>query len=262
MKKKWIVTILIGLAFFLILLPFVVEAVYKCNPPFKFFNVSYTVSDLLQYYGAALSVLATIILSGITIYQTKRANEKSEEVNRISLELQRKSMEMAERQYKEAHEKEEKARDAETPKFEFKITGMSGSYSNMKFSIKNVSQFPASNITSISFEITDEEGHGLKDNYGRPLPQVRIQNPKNRNLMEGEETVLKLPTPILAYGKGNSKTGYDSKIDTVVFFGDVHMSYKFSCENQYGDVKYYEASCVIPNTMQFYSELWKCERIG
>lgn len=262
MKKRWIITIIIISLLFLLLLPFIVQTVYKCAPPNEFFNVNYTEADLLSYYGTALSVFATIILSVITIYQTKRANEKSDEVNRISLELQRKTMEMAERQYKEEQKKEKQAKDAETPKFEFRMTSMSGSYSNMQFSLRNVSRFPASNITSISFLITDKEGQQFKDNYNKPLPQVRVQNPKSRTLMEGEETSLKLPTPILAYGKGSTKTAYGSDIDKVVFYIDVNMSYKFSCENQYGEMRYYEASCVIPNTMQFYGELWKCERVG
>lgn len=71
--------------------------------------------------------------------------------------------------------------------------------------------------------------------------------------MNGDDTTFKLGTPSLAYKKGNSQMHY---------YKNVHMTYKFSCENQYGEIRYYEASCVVPSTKDFYKNMWDCKRIG
>ena len=53
-------------------------------------------ADILSYYGSVLIFIGTSALSIATYFQNKKAQEKSEEVNRLQLELQRKSMAMAE----------------------------------------------------------------------------------------------------------------------------------------------------------------------
>lgn len=47
-------------------------------------------------------------------------------------------MEIAERQYQNGQKIEEREKDAETPKFEFKLNAYSGYYSNMQFLLRNV----------------------------------------------------------------------------------------------------------------------------
>ena len=138
--------ILVGII--VVFLPFIVEKLYYTKAPLKFFEVSYEAKDFLSYYGSVLSFAGATILGILTLLQNKKAQEKSDEVNRLQLELQKKSMAMAEAQYSQS-----KASANTIPKFEISLHTYNGSYANLSLSIKNVSSVFASNISFISFLI-------------------------------------------------------------------------------------------------------------
>ena len=89
-NKKRIVFILsaILVGVIVVFLPFIVEKLYYTKAPLKFFEVSYEAKDFLSYYGSVLSFAGATILGILTLLQNKKAQEKSDEVNRLQLELQ------------------------------------------------------------------------------------------------------------------------------------------------------------------------------
>ena len=93
-NKKRIVFILsaILVGVIVVFLPFIVEKLYYTKAPLKFFEVSYEAKDFLSYYGSVLTFAGATILGILTLLQNKKAQEKSDEVNRLQLELQKKSM--------------------------------------------------------------------------------------------------------------------------------------------------------------------------
>ena len=85
LNKKRIVfslsAILVGII--VVFLPFIVEKLYYTKAPLKFFEVSYEAKDFLSYYGSVLSFAGATILGILTLLQNKKAQEKSDEVNRL-----------------------------------------------------------------------------------------------------------------------------------------------------------------------------------
>ena len=129
-------------AIVIILLPFIVEKIYYLEPPCDFFLLGYDATDILAYYGSVLSLVGATILGVLTLIQNKKAQEKSDEVNRLQLELQRKSMAMAEAQYSK-----EQNHNQLIPKFEISLSGYGGNYTNLSLSIKNVASIIISCLT-------------------------------------------------------------------------------------------------------------------
>lgn len=82
--------------FFIVIIPLILNKVYYLDAPCKFFKVGYTISDILDYYGAILTFIGTASLGIITICQNYISQKKTDEVNKLTLELQKKSMAMAE----------------------------------------------------------------------------------------------------------------------------------------------------------------------
>lgn len=106
-SKKWfriivIVLISIGLLFFLLLIPFIVNKIYNLNLPNAFFNIGIEKGDILDYYAQLLSLIATIILGVIAVVQTYRSQKKSDEINELQLSIARRELAVAEKQYSEA----------------------------------------------------------------------------------------------------------------------------------------------------------------
>ena len=191
LNKKRIVfslsAILVGII--VVFLPFIVEKLYYTKAPLKFFEVSYEAKDFLSYYGSVLSFAGATILGILTLLQNKKAQEKSDEVNRLQLELQKKSMAMAEAQYSQS-----KASANTIPKFEISLHTYNGSYANLSLSLKNVSSVFASNISFISFLIQNEDGSEIAD--------VKQLIAKHHSLSSAQETVIETNTPNMVVGSG------------------------------------------------------------
>ena len=229
-NKKRIVFILsaILVGVIVVFLPFIVEKLYYTKAPLKFFEVSYEAKDFLSYYGSVLSFAGATILGILTLLQNKKAQEKSDEVNRLQLELQKKSMASANT----------------IPKFEISLHAYNGNYANLSLSLKNVSSVFASNISFISFLIQNEDGSEIAD--------VKQLIAKHHSLSSAQETVIETNTPNMVVGSGRE----------VSFYKNVKFVLSFSCEDEMGNTHYYRATISIPSTKDFCRDPWQVECVG
>lgn len=237
------VAVLLAVSASVILLPFIIEKIYNVKPPSDFFNVKYEAKDILVYYGSLLSFFGTVFLGGLTIYQNKKAQEKSDEVNRLQLELQKKSMAMAEAEYL----KNENAYNAEIiPKFEISLSGYSGNYADMCLKIKNVTASIVTNIAPISLEIKDE-----KD---KEIAMIEEFHLKKRSLGSEQEMELKINTPALIKRENN--------YSPVTYYENVKFILNFSCEDKRGNTHYFRATLKVLSTKDFCEDFWDLQKVG
>lgn len=239
-STKIIVSILsIIAAIVVILLPFIVEKIYYLEPPCDFFLVGYDATDILSYYGSVLSFVGATILGVLTLRQNKKAQEKSDEVNRLQLELQRKSMAMAEAQYSK-----EQNHDQPIPKFEISLSGYNGNYANLSLSIKNVASIIVSCLTPISFVASDADGNEIS--------KANQMSFEQRSLSSAQTTGLKTNiSELVRREKGGIR-----------YYSNVSLSLSFSCEDEKGNTHYYRAMSTIPSTKEFHKGLWSVEKVG
>lgn len=238
--KRTLCYIFWGLSILIVIfLPFVVEKIYYMKAPCSFFEVKYDAKDILSYYGSVLSFVGATILGILTLRQNKKAQEKSDEVNRLQLELQKKSMAMA-----EAHYSNNSNASQVYPKFEVSLHGYNGNYANLSLSLKNVSSMIVSHISPISFIVQQKSGEEIA-NGG----QLEI---KPRSLSPVEEAVVGTNTPnlVITDGKG---TG---------FYLNILLILSFSCEDEKGNTHYLRATANVPSTENYYRDLWSVKKIG
>ncbi len=252
-----------------ILLPFILNALYLMNPPSGFFDVGfanahsgYEPGELLEYYGVVLSFVTTAILTIVVIIQTKRANEKAEEVNALMLKLQEQQLQIAKEQFeREKRNTVDKQNNADrqnnAPKFEISITGYNGNYANLRLKIKNVSSIIASALKGIKFEITDNDGEVSKYTDGTIIPRAKRYIFKKKSLISGESTGIEIDTPDMRKEGNVWNTSKNQVLPK-----DVSMKFSFSCEDESGKTHYYEATRTIPDTKEFCDEPWDCKKVG
>lgn len=204
----------------------------------RFFIVDLKVDDLVAYYASALSFLGTLILGMLTLYQNKRAQEKTDEINKLQLEMQKKSMELAEKQY-------EQETETVIPKFEVSILSYSGHYLNPRIKIRNVSSMLISDLTFISSFVRDAQGNTVR--------KVTDHKIKNRSLSSNEETIVDFK--MLNLSKRITDREYQ-------FYEDVEFVFEFSCEDEKYNKHYFRAVLSIPNTKDFVGDHWKVRKVG
>lgn len=239
-KKSIVICILTVLVVcvILVLLPLIINHIYYLEAPSKFFITDLNVADFVVYYASALSFLGSLILGMLTLYQNKRAQEKTDEINKLQLEMQKRSMELAERQYKQETE-------ALIPKFNISILSYSGHYLNPRIIIKNVSSILISDLTFISSFVKDDQ-----ENIIRKVTEHKI---KSRSLPSNEETILDLK--MLNLSKRTGDRDYQ-------FYNNVDFVLEFSCEDEKYNKHYFRAILRIPNTKNFVGDHWKVEKVG
>ncbi|MEE0363310.1 MAG: hypothetical protein UD575_00380 [Oscillospiraceae bacterium] len=240
-NKKWIVLIILVILVCVLVtfLPFIIEKLYYAKAPFKLFEVSYEAKDILAYYGSVLSFAGATILGILTLRQNKKAQEKSDEVNRLQIEFQKKSMAMAEAQYAQS-----KAATSTVPKFEISLHSYNGNYANLELCLKNVSSIFASNISFISFLIQDEDANEIAN-----VKQFAV---KHHSLSSAQETIIKTDTPNMVVGNGKAAR----------FYQNIRFVLSFSCEDEMGNTHYYRAAIEIPSTREFCHDSWQAECVG
>ena len=83
-KKSIVICILTVLVVCVILvfLPLIINHIYYLEAPSKFFITDLNVADFVVYYASALSFLGSLILGMLTLYQNKRAQEKTDEISK------------------------------------------------------------------------------------------------------------------------------------------------------------------------------------
>ena len=226
-----------------LLLPFLIDILYYINPPFEFFKVSYENKDILSYYGGALSFIGSVLLGVITIIQNKKAQDKSDEVNRLKLELQLKSMAMAEEQYKKTQIIEEIA-----PKFEIKMSVYHGTYANIKLEMKNVTSTIVSSISPLSFKALDENSSEIAR-----AKDIKVKKP---SLSSAQSTQIETSFPELII---RSEEKYPKNIR---YYSNITLMFEFSCEDEKGKTHYYRSELNVPTTQNFTKDVWKTTKVG
>ena len=237
-KFKYIAIIIILVCLVLVLLPLVINYVYYLEAPIDFFVTDLKVSDFVSYYASALSFLGTLILGMLTLHQNKRAQEKTDEINRLQLEMQKKNMELAEKQYKQGTE-------TAIPKFEVSILGYSGHYLNPRIKIRNVSAMMISDLSFISSFVRDAQGNTVR--------KVTDHKIKSRSLSSNSETIVD-------FRMLNLSTRISDR--EFQFYEDVEFVFEFSCEDEKYNKHYYRAVLKIPNTKDFVGDCWKITKVG
>lgn len=245
LKKKWIVllgaiTILLIVA--AALAPFIVDWLYLKNPPAKFFDVTIGSGDILNYYGAFLSFLATVILGCIAIYQTYNAQRKADEINKLQLRIMQKEASIAERKYEQ---EQTKLAEQYEPKFEIKLKSYNGYYSNINLSMKNTSSFMVTDLCFIDFCVYGEAGD-------KKLSVSNYQM-KFKSLGKGEQKQLLIKSPNMyeQHQHGSS-----------TLWKNVILEFKFSCEDEKGSLHYMKATLSVESTNKFNGDYWKVKKVA
>lgn len=240
-NKKWFKISVASLAvivvlIFLIMIPFIINGIYDMNPPHAIFNIDIEKGDILNYYAQLLSLMATIILGVIAVIQTYRSQKKSDEINELQLSIAQRELEVVEKQYAEAQHSE----SLFTPKFEVRIIGYNGNYSNLNIEMRNVSDTIISSLRFLKFIV-------YKDDI--PVESVQRWKIRFQSLNSGEAQNFTVATNNMS----DAATGY---------WNNVKFEWKFSCEDIRGIKHFYSAIAEIPNTREFVGDFWEVNKIG
>lgn len=222
-------------------MPFIIDEIYDCTPPAKFFDVELSKSDILDYYTQLLSLTSTIVLGVIAVVQTYRSQKKADEINDLQLSIAQRELAVVEKQY----ESEIGAIRAIAPKFEIKITGYSGCYSKINIEIKNISEMLISSFRIISFDVykSEEEVYSIK--------RWKL---KFQSIASAEVQSVEIFTPDM---RDNVE-----KSGQIRHWENVKLVWKFSCDDCKGNKHFYSASLIIPNTNTFEGAYWDLVKIG
>lgn len=245
-EKRYVVRIIIVLIMVLIVavvifMPFIIDIIYDCQPPVRFFEVELSKSDILNYYAQVLSLLAIIVLGVIAVIQTYRSQKKSDEINALQLSIAQRELAVVEKQY----EAEIETVKALVPKFEIKLNGYSGNYYNIKLQIKNISEMMISAFQSISFEVQKSPEEVLS---------VTRWKVKFQSIASSEVQHVEIYTPDMCNNI--------EKMRKVEFWENVKLVWKFSCEDCKGNRHFYVASIIIPSTKEYKGDFWNITQIG
>lgn len=234
-KLLLIVIIIVGITFLVCSIPLLIDKLYNINPPHKFFLIKFSQSDILLFSGSALTFIGSTILGILTLYQNKKAQEKTDEINKLQLELQKKNLNMAEKQYNE-----KEVDNQLYPKFEVSLNGCRGNYENLSLNLKNVCSIIVSEITPIVVTIRDQN----TDMYISSATKLTIGR---KSLSSSEKTVIETNTVNISISNN---------------YKDLELVFKFSCEDEKGNVHYYQAVSIIPDPKAFSKEQFKISKIG
>ena len=225
----------------LVLMPYIIDMLYDCPPPMKFFNVELSKSDILDYYAQFLSLLATIVLGAIAVIQTYRSQKKSDEINALQLSIAQRELAVVEKQY----EIEIENAKALVPRFEINIEGYSGYYCNISLQIRNISEMMISEFRNISFQVYKSDDEVIS------ITRWKL---KFQSIASFESKRVEIYTPDMRENVGGA--------EKVTFWENVKLVWKFSCEDCQGNKHYYVANIIIPNTCEYNKDFWKVKRIG
>lgn len=276
MKKVYkfiIIVLLIFIFLLIILLPFIINVLYKKEAFWDFLAIAqgkeysgYKPSDILNYYGVVMTFIITTGLAVLSIIQTKRVNEKTQELDKLKIEWLKMELKLAESKYvgntkgnlvEENDGNKHGKNSIQVPKFEITISGYGGYYANVSLKIKNVSSVFVSSLTGIEFKLHNKNGEIIKYTNGKPIPNVTVMEFEKHNLNCGETTKIITNTPNLRVEDNIWNTSQPK-----VLQDSAEMIFKFSCEDEYFNKFFYKASVEIPDTKISHNTIWKCERIG
>ncbi len=231
----FIIIVIVGITLLVCSIPFLIDKLYNIKPPHDFFLIGFSQSDILLFSGSALTFIGSSILGVLTLYQNKKAQEKTDEINKLQLELQQKNLKMAEEQYQKI-----KTDNQPCPKFEVTLDGYNGNYANLSLLLKNVCSITVSNITPIFVTIKDK-------NTDFSISNATKLTTDQKSLSSSEKTVIKTNTVNIPVSKN---------------YSNLEINFKFSCEDEKGNVHYYQAVSTIPNPETFSKEQFIVSKIG
>lgn len=134
-KNKWLVGL--GFAFLIFGVPTIIHILFKLDFKISFLYAEWTAGDLLEYYGAILSFIGTVVLGVLALYQNKLIKDESDA--RILIQ-------------------EKRAIEENMPKFVATSKGSNGNCTNLHFEIKNISNNLSSEIKLSDIKIISPDG--------------------------------------------------------------------------------------------------------
>lgn len=168
-KEHKVYTIVIGIV--VPLLPvLIIHILYKINIPFDFLVAEWSAGELLQFYGAYLSFLGTVLLGALALWQNHQLSKKNEQFENFKIEQERKS---------------------KIPKFDipYKKWGHNGGVSDWYIDLKNVSANIACNIVVSEFKVYDN---------GTEVYKKEECCVKDNSLQGGETTTIEFKNNVLS----------------------------------------------------------------
>jgi hypothetical protein len=237
---KWVVkhkvkTFIIGISLFflfVIVMPLIINSAYYADAPFSFLRVKFSIDSLLEYYGAVLTFVGTTSLGIIAVLQTYNSQIKTDKINKQLADFQKRFMAIAEKQF---DAQEALAKEKSTPIFSIRLISSSGNYTNMKVSIKNVSDVFVSELNSISFELEDKSGTIISSCLS---PKI-------------SSTFLRSGDTVEALFKNTPH-----HVETFT------INWKFSCKNLQNEIIYFVATLFVENHRVLNRDEWKTKRTG
>ncbi len=112
--------------------PLIIHILFKIKAPNSFWVAEWSAGDLLSYYGSILAFLGTVVLGILALYQN----------HIIKIEADRRTELLKQREY-----------EKNMPKFIATPTGRNGFTSNLRFSIRNISENLASEVELYDIKI-------------------------------------------------------------------------------------------------------------
>lgn len=158
----------------LIVIPFIINLLFKFNSNISIFEAEWSAGDALGYYGAVLSFVGTVVLGALALYQN----------HIIKVEADKKATLL-----------EEQERIENMPRFFMRFQGASGFCGSLKFAIMNVSNNIAYNadVYDIKIKSATKTIWESVDTYSSPAinPQKEIAiQTKSPSMNEKGEFVL------------------------------------------------------------------------
>lgn len=148
------------------------------------------------------------------------------------------------------------------PKFEIKIDGYNGAYSNLRLSIKNVSNVFVSGLKGISFNILNKSGNPCTyaDDH-TPIPVPKKFEFKDTSIASGAQTSVQMDTHVFYRQNYSMNPITNEKLKVSLVPQDIKVEFVFLCEDEYGEEYKFKAETVIPSANEHYKGIWKCGRI-
>ena len=162
---KKLVMVISGLIIFGV--PLIIHILFKIEAPNSFFVAEWSAGELLSYYGSILAFIGTVVLGILALYQN----------HIIKIEADRRTEILEQREY-----------DSNMPKFIAIPTGSNGLRTNLRFSIRNISENLASEVELYDIKV-------LKPN--NEVFWTSDTNYKYLSLSSNEEIKIELKNPAL-----------------------------------------------------------------
>lgn len=159
----------------------------------------------------------------------------------MQLSIAQRELAVVEKQYEEGTETVK----VWMPRFEIKIDGYSGNYSNIKLQIKNVSDLTIYAFQNISFEVHK----GVEEVLSINRWKLRFQTIASSEIQYVEMFTPNMHDNVEKFGK-------------VEYWSDIKLVWKFTCEDSKGNKHFFSANIVIPDTREYHCEFWDIKKIG